>query len=201
MRGGNHHLHGNRRRQQVLQTERQNKSSFSRTEVDFVFPCFEPEAARIEACIHSGWGFKLDSTGCKKKAWLYVSLCEKDTTSHSMYYLSKLFPDKFVVSICSFKAPTIHLEAHFVDYGSIERKMKIIIVRMRFRTGPHCDWQVATTATDSIRKSFLASLSRPTTVSFGSKNNMATAVTPNSRLQTVVHKPTGIKQDINEGKR
>lgn len=160
MRRGNHHLHGNRRRQRVLQTERQNKSSFSPTEVDFVFPCFEPEAARIEACIHSE--LELDSTGCKKKkAWLYVSLWEKDATAHLIYNLSKLFPDEFTVSVSSFKSPTTHLEAHFVDYGPIESKKMIMIAGMQFRPGLHCYWQVATMATDSIRKSFLASLSRP----------------------------------------
>lgn len=51
------------------------------------------------------------------------SLWENDTTSHLIYYLHKLFPDVFVVSITSFKSSSMQHDVHFVIDGTILSKV------------------------------------------------------------------------------
>ena len=42
-----------------------------------------------------------------------------DPTSHLIYYLSKQFPDEFMVSTACFKSSSIHHDVLLVNYGPI----------------------------------------------------------------------------------
>ena len=55
----------------------------------------------------------------QKEVWLYGSPWENDPTSLLIYYLSKLFPNEFMVSITSFMSSSIQPDVHFVNYGPI----------------------------------------------------------------------------------
>lgn len=53
-----------------------------------------------------------NSVGCKKE--IYLGLRENDPTSHSIYYLRKLFPDVFMVSVAGFKSLSIQHNVKFL---------------------------------------------------------------------------------------
>ena len=53
-----------------------------------------------------------------KRVCLYKCLWENDPTSHLIYYLSKHFPNEFMVSTASFKS-SMHHDVHFGNYGPV----------------------------------------------------------------------------------
>ncbi len=79
----------------------------------------------------------------QKEVRLYRSLCENEPTSLLIYYLSKPFPDEFVVSVAGFKSSLIQLDVHLVN-GPINTK---IDNKAAYASGRGYYWQVATTAT------------------------------------------------------
>lgn len=50
---------------------------------------------------------------------LYVSLWENEPASHLINYLSKPFPNEFMVLIASFKSSSTQRDVHLVNYGPI----------------------------------------------------------------------------------
>lgn len=80
----------------------------------------------MHASIKSGRSFRglkseanMEAQLVPKEVWLYVSLQENDPTSHLICYVSKHFPNGFMVSVTSFMSPSIQHNVHFVIYGPI----------------------------------------------------------------------------------
>ena len=73
-------------------------------------------------CISSNDHQGVTTLVAKRNLLVYKSL-RKNSTSHMIYYLSKHFPNVFMVSITSFMSTSIQQDVHFVNNGPIKSKI------------------------------------------------------------------------------